>query len=310
MKESDQQGLYHPAFEKDSCGVGFIANMKGNKSHQIISDALTMLERMEHRGACGCEPNTGDGAGILIQVPHEFFASECSKLGFKLPAYGSYGVGLVFFPRDKKVREECRTVFNRKIKQMKMTLLGYRVLPTNHSDLGETALNAEPVMEQVFIKRPDNISSPDDFERKLFILRKYATHIITESVKGVDSQFYISSLSYKTIVYKGMVTSSQLRPYFADLEHEDVVSALAVIHSRFSTNTFPSWRLAQPFRFIAHNGEINTVQGNINWLKSKEAFFASPYFTREELDMILPTNSVNLPHAKPVTSRVVHESGR
>jgi len=288
LKDTDQQGLYHPSFEKDSCGVGFIANIKGSKSHQIVSDALTMLERMEHRGACGCEPNTGDGAGILIQVPHEFFSSECSKLGFKLPAYGSYGVGLVFFPRDTKVREECRTVLNRQIKKMKMTLVGYRMLPTNNHDLGETALKAEPVMEQVFIKRPDNISNPDDFERKLFILRKYTTHIITESVKGVDNQFYFSSLSYKTIAYKGMVTSGQLRPYFADLEHEDVVSALAVIHSRFSTNTFPSWRLAQPFRFIAHNGEINTVRGNINWLKSKEAFFTSKFFSREELNMILP----------------------
>lgn len=288
MKEPEQQGLYHPDFEKDSCGVGFIANIKGSKSHQIVSDALTMLERMEHRGACGCEPNTGDGAGILIQVPHDFFSSECRKLGFKLPAYGSYGVGLVFFPRDKKVREECRTVLNRKIKAMKMTLLGYRVLPTNNSDLGETALKAEPVMEQVFIKQTDSILTPDEFERKLFILRKYSTHIITESVKGVDNQFYFSSLSYKTIAYKGMVTSGQLRPYFADLEHEDVVSALAVIHSRFSTNTFPSWRLAQPFRYIAHNGEINTVRGNINWLNSKEAFFTSEFFSKEELDMILP----------------------
>ncbi len=247
-----------------------------------------MLERMEHRGACGCEPNTGDGAGILIQVPHEFFTSECSKLGFKLPAYGSYGVGLVFFPRDAKVREECRTVLNRQIKKMKMTLLGYRILPTNNSDLGDTALKAEPIMEQVFIKKQDTINNPDDFERKLFILRKYSTHIITDSVKGVDNQFYFSSLSYKTIAYKGMVTSGQLRPYFADLEHDDVVSALAVIHSRFSTNTFPSWRLAQPFRYIAHNGEINTVRGNINWLNSKEAFFSSEYFSREELDMILP----------------------
>jgi glutamate synthase (NADPH/NADH) large chain len=276
-----QQGLYHPSFEKDSCGVGFIANIKGSKSHQIVSDALTMLERMEHRGACGCEPNTGDGAGILIQVPHEFFSSECTKRGFKLPAFGSYGVGLVFFPRDAKVREECRTVLNRQIKKMKMSLIGYRALPTNNADLGETALKAEPVMEQVFIKRPDSISNPDDFERKLFILRKYTTHIITDSVKGVDNQFYFASLSYKTIAYKGMVTSGQLRPYFADLEHEDVVSALAVIHSRFSTNTFPSWRLAQPFRFIAHNGEINTVRGNINWLKAKEAFFTSNILVRK-----------------------------
>ncbi|MFN8340799.1 MAG: glutamate synthase large subunit [Cyclobacteriaceae bacterium] len=288
MEATSREGLYRPEFEHDSCGVGFVANIKGNKSHQIVTDALTMLERMSHRGACGCEPNTGDGAGILIQIPHEFFVAECSKLGFRLPAYGEYGVGLVFFPKDRKVREECRTVLNRQIKKMKMTLLGYRLLPTQHDDLGDSALNAEPVMEQIFIKRPDLITEPDDFERKLFILRKYATSIITDSVKGVNNQFYFSSLSYKTIAYKGMLTSHQLRFYFPDLEHEEVVSALAVIHSRFSTNTFPSWRLAQPFRFIAHNGEINTVRGNINWLKSKEAFFASEHFSREELDMILP----------------------
>lgn len=288
MKELLPEGLYHPRFEHDSCGVGFIANIKGRKSHQLISDALTMLERMEHRGACGCEPNTGDGAGILIQVPHEFFISECRKLGFKLPSFGSYGVGLVFFPADPKVREECRTVLNRQIKKMNMALLGYRVLPTNNKELGETALQAEPYMEQVFIKRLDTGSNPEDFERKLFILRKYSTNLVTESVRGVDNQFYFSSLSYKTISYKGMLMSGQLRRYFHDLENEEVVSALAVIHSRFSTNTSPSWRLAQPFRYIAHNGEINTVQGNINWLKSKETFFSSPHFTREELDMILP----------------------
>ncbi|GCC51978.1 glutamate synthase large subunit [Chryseotalea sanaruensis] len=281
-------GLYHESFEHDSCGVGFIANVKGHKSHQIISDALTMLERMEHRGACGCEPNTGDGAGILIQVPHEFYSSECRKLGFKLPSFGNYGVGLIFFPRDAKVREECRTVLSRQIKKMKMQLLGYRTLETSNEALGETALQSEPVMEQIFIKRLDDGTNPDDFERKLFILRKYVTQLITESVKGVDNQFYFSSLSYKTISYKGMLMSGQLRYYFHDLENEEVVSALAVIHSRFSTNTSPSWRLAQPFRYIAHNGEINTVQGNINWLKAKETFFASPYFTREELDMILP----------------------
>lgn len=289
--ESEQQsqpGLYHPSFEKDSCGVGFIANIKGRKSHQTVKDGLTMLERMAHRGACGCEPNTGDGAGILIQVPHEFFVSECRKLNIKLPAYGNYGVGLVFFPADAKVREECRTVLNRQIKKMKMSLLGYRPMPVDGSDLGETAKKAEPVMEQVFIGRPATIDDENDFERKLFILRKYSTRIITESVAGVNNQFYFSSLSYKTIAYKGMLLSGQLRYYFHDLQNEEVVSALAVIHSRFSTNTFPSWRLAQPFRFIAHNGEINTVQGNINWLKSKEAFFASPHFTREELDMILP----------------------
>ena len=220
MKEADTPGLYREQFEHDSCGVGFIANIKGIKSHKIVMDGLTMLERMNHRGACGCEPNTGDGAGILIQVPHEFFISECRKLGIILPAYSEYGVGLVFFPNDPKVRDECRTVLNRQIKKMKMSLLGYRVVPTGPADLGETALKSEPIMEQVFIKRPVGISDPEDFERKLFILRKYSTRIITESVSRVNNQFYFSSLSYKTISYKGMLTSLQLKPYFPDLEHE------------------------------------------------------------------------------------------
>ncbi|MBM3177281.1 MAG: glutamate synthase large subunit [Bacteroidetes bacterium] len=283
-----ESGLYRASFEKDSCGVGFIANIKGRKSNQIIRDGLVMLERMAHRGACGCEANTGDGAGILIQIPHEFFISECSRLKIKLPAFGSYAVGLVFFPGDSKVREECRTVFNRQIKKMKMTVLGYRSLPVTNTDLGDTALASEPVMEQVFIQRPNGIADPEDFERKLFILRRYATRIISESVSGVNHNFYIASLSYKTIVYKGMLTSGQLRYYFADLQNEELVSAFAVIHSRFSTNTSPSWKLAHPFRFIAHNGEINTIRGNINWLHSKEAFFASDVFSREELDMIMP----------------------
>ena len=282
------KGLYRESFERDSCGVGFTANIKGRKSHQIIKDALVMLERMAHRGACGCEANTGDGAGILIQIPHEFFISECSRLKIKLPAFGSYGVGLVFFPRDPKVREECRTVFNRQIKKLKMNLLGYRALPTNNTDLGESALASEPIMEHVFIQRPADISDPEDFERKMYILRRHASRVVTESVVGVNHDFYIASLSYKTIAYKGMLTSGQLRYYFADLQNEELVSAFAVVHSRFSTNTSPSWKLAHPFRFIAHNGEINTIRGNINWLHSKEAFFASEKFSREELDMITP----------------------
>jgi glutamate synthase (NADPH/NADH) large chain len=282
------KSLYHPSFEKDSCGVGFVANVKGRKSHQIVADALTMLERMSHRGACGCEPNTGDGAGILIQIPHEFYVDACATLGFKLPPVGAYGVGQVFFPADARLREECRTLLNRQVKRAKMKLLGYRPLPVMNQGLGETALQAEPVIEQIFVQRPESITDPDEFERKLFVLRKFVTRLIADSVQGVGQQFYFSSLSYKTISYKGMLTSGQLRHYFPDLENESVVSALAVIHSRFSTNTFPSWRLAQPFRYMAHNGEINTVQGNINWFKSKEAFFESRYFTREELDMLLP----------------------
>ena len=289
MKET--KGLYRPEFEKDSCGVGILANVKGRKSHSLVSDALTMLERMEHRGACGCEPNTGDGAGILIQTPHEFFLEECSRLNIKLPKFGQYGVGQLFLPADKKLRGECKATLERIIKKMKMTLLGYRTLPTRHDQIGESAMKSEPVMEQVFVTCPADCEYGDDFERQLFILRRFASRAINESVKGVGEQFYIVSFSYKTISYKGMLIPTQTRHYFPDLENESVVSALAIIHSRFSTNTFPSWRLAQPFRYMAHNGEINTLRGNRNWLRSKEPFMSSPKFTSEELSMVLPVTT-------------------
>ncbi len=282
------EGLYRPEFEHDACGIGFLANLKGRKSHQIVENAIQMLTRMDHRGACGCESNTGDGAGILIQMPHEFFLDECTKLGFSLPPYGGYGVGMVYFPKDEKLREECRTILNRKIRQLKLELIGYRVVPSVNGDLGETALSKEPVMEQVFIGRPAHIPDPDDFERKLFVLRNYSTRIINESVQDVKGDFYFASLSYKTIVYKGQLTTGQLGPYFPDLHNEAVVSALAVIHSRFSTNTFPSWKLAQPFRYLAHNGEINTVKGNVTWFTASETMFESAYFSKEELDMLRP----------------------
>ncbi|AFM04257.1 glutamate synthase family protein [Bernardetia litoralis DSM 6794] len=282
------EGLYDSSFEHDACGIGFVAHMKGRKSHQIIEDAIRMLTRMEHRGACGCEVNTGDGAGILIQMPHEFFLDECTKLGMILPPYGEYGVGMVFFPKDAELREECRTILDRKIKQLGLELIGYRQVPTNNDGIGASALSAEPVMEQVFIKLIEPVAEPVEFERKLFVLRNYATRVINESVQGVDGSFYFASLSYKTIIYKGQFTTEQVRPYFSDLHHENVVSALAVIHSRFSTNTFPSWKLAQPFRYIAHNGEINTVRGNVNWFQASETEFESEYFTKEELDMLRP----------------------
>jgi len=282
------QGLYDPSFERDACGIGFVANIKGNKSHQIISDALTILENMEHRGACGCESNTGDGAGIMIQTPHEFFFDECIRLGIHLPAYGRYGVGMLFFPRDIMLREECRDIFNRAAEKLGLEVLGYRRVPVNPEGLGNTALSVEPEMEQVFIASPDHISNPDDFERKLFILRNYSSHTIANTVKKDPIGFYVASLSYKTVVYKGQLTSLQVRDYFPDLGNNRVVSAFGLIHSRFATNTFPSWKLAQPFRYIAHNGEINTVQGNLNWLKTSEMGFESPYFTKEEMDMLLP----------------------
>ena len=282
------QGLYSPHFEHDACGIGFVANIKGNKSHQHIADALTVLENMEHRGACGCENNTGDGAGILIQTPHEFFFDECIKLGVHLPSFGKYGVAVIFFPRDIRLREECRDIFNRSAEKLGLEILTYRKVPVNPDGIGATALSVEPEMEQVFIACPDHINNPEDFERKLFILKNYASHTINNTVKKDAIGFYVASISYKTVVYKGQLTSMQVRHYFPDLSNKRVVSAFGLVHSRFATNTFPSWKLAQPFRYIAHNGEINTLQGNLNWLKTSEKGFVSPYFTKEEMEMLLP----------------------
>lgn len=281
-------GLYSPEFEHDACGIGFVANINSSKSHQIVSDALTILENMEHRGACGCENNTGDGAGILIQTPHEFFFDECVKLGVHLPAYGKYAVGVLFFPKEIRLREECRDIFNRCAEKIGLEILIYRKVPVNPQGIGPTALSVEPEIEQVFIACPDHISNSEDFERKLFVLRNYAAHTISNTVKKDPIGFYVASLSYKTVVYKGQLTSLQVREYFPDLNNKRVVSAFGLIHSRFATNTFPSWKLAQPFRYIAHNGEINTLNGNLNWLRTSEKGFFSPYFTQEEMDMLLP----------------------
>ena len=285
---SRNQGLYRPEFERDSCGIGFVANIKGNKSHQVISDALTILENMEHRGACGCESNTGDGAGILIQTPHAFFFDECLKMGVHLPAFGRYGVGMVFFPQELRLREECRDIFTRATEELGMEVLAWRKVPVNPQNIGFTARSVEPDMEQVFVACPDHITDPMAFERKLFVLRNYASHLIHNSVKKDPIGFYLASLSYKVVVYKGQLTSMQVRSYFPDLNNKKVVSALGLVHSRFATNTFPSWKLAQPFRFIAHNGEINTLQGNLNWIKTNEKGFTSPYFSKQEMEMILP----------------------
>ncbi len=283
-----KKGLYDPSFEHDACGIGFVASIKGNKSHQNISDALTVLENMEHRGACGCENNTGDGAGIMIQTPHEFFFEECLKLGVHLPSYGRYGVGVLFFPREIKLREECRSIFSRTAEKLGIEILTFRKVPVNPDGIGPTALSVEPEMEQVFLACPDHITNPDDFERKLFVLRNHATHLINNTVKKDAIGFYVASMSYKSVVYKGQLTSGQVRNYFPDLSNKRVVSAFGLVHSRFATNTFPSWKLAQPFRFIAHNGEINTLQGNLNWLRTGEHGFTSPFFSKEEMEMLLP----------------------
>ncbi|KOS06185.1 glutamate synthase [Flavobacterium akiainvivens] len=286
LMENEQKGLYRPEYEHDACGIGFVADISGRKSHQHISDALTILENLEHRGACGCEDNTGDGAGISFQVPHAFLISECVKLGIKLPEAGHYGVGMVFFP--KGLVEDCKVLFAEAASQLGLDILGYRSVPVNRNGIGDTALSVEPEIEQVFIKRPENLTVDTDFERKLFVLRNYASHTINGTIRKNESGFYIASLSAQTIIYKGQLTSNQVRRYFPDLQNSRLVSAYALVHSRFATNTFPSWALAQPFRYIAHNGEINTLQGNLNWLRTNEKNFASPYFTPEEINMVLP----------------------
>ena len=312
------RSLYVPELEKDSCGTGFIANLNGITSHQLVEDALLMLSNMEHRGACGCEPNSGDGAGILIQTPHDFFVKKASENGFKLPKFGEYGVGVIFFPTEKVLRGQCRTLLNDYIDELGFDLLGYRHVPTDHESLGETTLSVEPRLEHVFVKPrayptlevgktnvtngtlhngQSDINSPtsnvqrlksDWLERRLYVLRKYATHEIHKTYPQTRETFYCSSFSYKTVVYKGQLTTWQLRPYFADLRDLDLVSAIALVHSRFSTNTIPKWKLAQPFRYIAHNGEINTITGNINWWKSKELSMTSSLFSEDELKKLFP----------------------
>ncbi len=286
-KQSINQGLYVPSMEHDSCGIGFVAHLKGEKSHDIIEDAIQMLENMEHRGGCGCEPETGDGAGIMFQLPHEFFVSECKKIGIELPEFGKYAVGQIFFPSNKSVRDECREILNKHIDELGFELLGYREVPTVNEHIGLTAKSLEPKTEQVFV-RHKNIKDRTEFERKLYVLKKYTTHFVGHNVEGNNGDFYFVSFSHKTITYKGQLRTDQLKPYYKDLQNENMKTALALVHSRFSTNTFPKWKLAQPFKYIAHNGEINTIRGNVNWMSSKEALLESAYFTKSEIEKLLP----------------------
>ena len=281
------QGLYRAEFEHDSCGIGFVANLKGKKSHDIIENALTMLSCMEHRGGTGFDVKSGDGAGILIQIPHDFLSQETTKLGFSLPDAGNYGVGMVFFPRDQKQREVCREVLNQNITELGLTLIGYRTVPGDNSMLGEASFESEPNIEQVFINKPAELTA-QEFERKLFVLRKYTSHKINASGETERDEFYVTSMSSTKIVYKGQFTTEQVRQYYLDLQDERTISGMAMFHSRFSTNTFPAWRRAQPFRYIAHNGEINTVRGNINWMNAREALFSSVNFSDAELKMLTP----------------------
>ncbi|NCF68192.1 MAG: glutamate synthase large subunit [Chloroflexi bacterium] len=288
QRKPEKQGLYDPSFEHDACGTGFIAHVKGKRSHQIVRQALTALENMSHRGASGSEPNTGDGAGILLQVPHAFLAKVCAEKGFQLPKPGLYGVGMVFLPPDLEQRQVCEQRFEEIIAEEGQRVLGWRTVPTDNRSLGATAIASQPFIRQVFIQRSDDIEDDMAFERKLFVIRKLAEKSIRfgNEKQGCDS-FYVASLSYKTIVYKGMLLAEQVDPFYPDLSDVDVTSAIALIHSRFSTNTFPSWERAHPNRYINHNGEINTIRGNVNWMLARETTLESDLFG-DDLQRILP----------------------
>jgi glutamate synthase (ferredoxin) len=273
-----KQGLYDPAFEHDACGIGFIVNIKGKKSHEIVKQALTVLENLDHRGARGSEDNTGDGAGILLQVPHKFFQRACDRIGFQLPKPGQYGVGMVFLPPDRDQRHQCEKVFEEIVKKEDQEVLGWRNVPTDNSYLGDTAKSCEPYIRQIFIGRSAEIQDDLAFERKLYVIRRRAENAIRYGDIAGGEFFYIPSLSYKTVVYKGMLTSRQLMTFYPDLSDPFVETALAVIHSRFSTNTFPSWERSHPYRYLIHNGEINTLRGNENWMHARQAILASDLF--------------------------------
>ena len=280
------QGLYNPHREHDSCGVGFIVHLNGHKSHQLVRDGVTALEHLVHRGATGAEVNTGDGAGILIQIPHEFFMRQCAAVGIHLPAPTHYGVGLFFASRDKSARAQAMALFTAIVEEEGQHLLGWRDVPTNNAALGATAKASEPAMYHVFVGRGELVPDDSTFERKLYVIRKRFENALQRSdIRDVNS-FYFPSLSCRTLVYKGMLIATQLRQYFPDLSDLRLTSALCMFHSRFSTNTFPSWRLAHPYRMIAHNGEINTLRGNINWMRAREALLESPLF--DDIERLLP----------------------
>ncbi|MFL2859877.1 MAG: glutamate synthase large subunit [Pontiellaceae bacterium] len=280
--------LYRSDFEHSSCGIGFVANLKGKKKHSVITGALGMLGCMEHRGGTGFDIKSGDGAGILIQIPHELFVKECPKSGIILPEFGEYGVGMTFFPKEEKPQTACKKIIKDSLDKVGLSLLGYRMVPVDNSDLGRDSAETEPSIQQIFIAKPNEMS-PEVFDRKLLVFRNYTERKANKEVKDIGPDgLNIISCSYKTINYKGQLITAQVPKYFLDLQNEITKSALALVHSRFSTNTFPSWKLAQPFRYIAHNGEINTNKGNINWMRARESLLECTAFSREELDMIFP----------------------
>jgi glutamate synthase (ferredoxin) len=283
------QGLYDPRHEHDACGVGFVCHLKGKKSHKIVSDALQILENLDHRGAC-VEENTGDGAGILLQLPHDFLTKAAKAAGFDLPAQGHYGVSNLFVSKDAQVRQQVKSIFEKISQDEGCPVIGWREIPTDNATLGKSAKASEPFNLQVFIQRGEKLADEAAFERKLYVIRKLA-HTQIRATK-IDSCWYAPSMSCRTLVYKGMLTPHQVGAYFKDLRDEDMTSALGLVHSRFSTNTFPSWERSHPYRYIAHNGEINTLRGNINWMHARQSLFASELFG-EDIHKIKPVINID-----------------
>jgi len=281
-----EQGLYDPRNEHDACGIGFVVNIKGEQSHEIILKGLQILINLTHRGACGCDPETGDGAGILIQIPHQFFARECATLGFQLPAPGEYGVGMVFLPVEPGHRLQVEGILERIAREEGLTVLGWRDTPVNADAIGRVARASQPYIEQIFLGGVPGMSQ-DGLERKLYVVRKRAETEIAASNLPDKQFFYVPSLSSRTIIYKGLLLAPQIADFYKELADPETMSALCLVHQRFSTNTFPSWPLAHPYRYLCHNGEINTVRGNVNWMNAREKVLASKLFG-DSLKKVMP----------------------
>src|ERR1700744_5597945 len=283
------QGLYDPRNEHDACGMGFVANIKGQKSHDIIEKGIQILINLTHRGACGCDPETGDGAGLLIQIPHKFFAREAASLGFTLPPVGEYGIGMIFLPVEKYQRLKAEGIVERILMEEGLSVLGWRDTPIQGSAIGREARASQPYIEKVFVGRGAGMET-DRMGLKLYVARK---RIETE-IAAIDERdmpdremFSIPSLSARTIVYKGLLLAPQIAKFYSELSDPDVTSALCLVHQRFSTNTFPTWKLAHPFHYVAHNGEINTVRGNVSWMHARQSVLESDLFG-EDLAKIFP----------------------
>jgi glutamate synthase domain-containing protein 2/glutamate synthase domain-containing protein 1/glutamate synthase domain-containing protein 3 len=296
-----RQGLYDPRNEHDACGIGFVANISGEKSHDIILKGIEILINLAHRGACGCDPQTGDGSGVLIQIPHAFFEGECSRLGFPLPSPGEYGVGMVFLPVEPHERMSCEAILEEIVRDEGLTVLGWRDTPVNANTIGRLARSTQPYIEQVFIKRAYGMDE-NALERKLYVIRKRAEKEVGCADLREKSFFYIPSLSCRTIVYKGLLLAPQIANFYRELSNSEVRSGLCLVHQRFSTNTFPTWNLAHPYRYICHNGEINTLRGNVNWMQARTSVLSSPLFgdDMKKLEPIIApggSDSANLDNA-------------